>query len=490
MDKPYVEGVMPSGVEREIIEDYNEETEKLWKEKHKIRVREAKIKEREERKKQFKNYIKDENTYDNRTDDEIVKMLEEAEIMEELEQELDKLEVDKVNDDILTKLMSGEMKLPPEKNRSGYQKKANPQKNVGESCLSSNIVKKHDIKANSLLNTNNNMQSNPEITNLLNSSEVDDREEGEEETLPEEVTKIKEQAKFLNAEDQIGFYDYQIQIIRQQIQLLPLHTQKELNEKIRLLTVLEHLEELLEVAEETVGATELADKDSEAESENNENTENQKIKKAYHEIATNEKDSTLSRNKNKPNQNRRISFALDDQTLEFRKHEAVTQMLPPKLEKLQRDIIKLNNDDNVESNEKATRILKGTLNKKDLIQAKVEKNLRFVAENQSTQNFDLVQQILQSSMNEINTLHIKFNHTPQKGYTTDNGDVLNMPDSPAYFYNLYLKTQKSLDNNNEPLTLFINSYEGEDQVKIPVLKEADKQTAFVDPKSEVSFFFL
>ncbi|XP_023295221.2 unconventional prefoldin RPB5 interactor-like protein [Lucilia cuprina] len=477
LEKPYAEGVMPSGEEREIIEDFNEEEEKLWKEKHRIRVKQAKQKEREEREKELqKEKLKNKKVTEEKSDEEIFKMLEEAELMEELEQELDKLEVDEVNDETIRKLMSGEMKLPQEKKRLAHDKKDGKDKTNEESDLRNNIVKKNDLKNNNQMNTNNNVQPNPEITNLVDSQEEDDTEL-DEEPLPEEVSMIKEQAKFLNAEDQIGFYEYQIEIIRQKLQNLPLRTQKELDEKIRLLNVLENLEELLEMAEETVGAEELAEQDFEAEEDKKENEEKQLSDNKEQIVST----STTSE-ANKTIQKRRISFALEDQTLEFRKHEAVTQMLPPKTEKPKRDIIKLDDDENEDVNKNSV-FTKAPLDKKELIQAKVDKNLQFVAENQSKQDFDLVQQILQSSMGEVNTLYIKFKHSQQESYKRDNKVSLDIPASPADFYDLH---KKSLETETEPSTLFINSYEGEDQVRTPVLKEADRQAAFADPKAEFS----
>ncbi|KAM7345801.1 unconventional prefoldin RPB5 interactor [Cochliomyia hominivorax] len=486
LEKPYAEGVLPSGEEREIIEDYNEEAEKLWKEKHKLRVKQAKQKERESREKELRKQEKESSNNKDvkeKSDEEIFKMLEEAEIMEELEQELDKLEVDEVNDETIRKLMSGEIKLPPEKKRQAYTPKIGNASTTTteETNLRHNIIKKNELKTNNQTSTNNNVQPNPEITNIVNTEDV--TEDNEEDPLPEEVALIKEQSKFLSAEDQIGFYDYQIQIIRQKLQLLPLRTQKELDEKIRLLNVLEYLEELLETAEETVGAKELAEKDSEQEPEIDKEEEELKLE-------SKENNTSAPNESNKSNQKRRISFALEDQTLEFRKHEAVTQMLPPKQEKPpQRDIIKLEDDDNnkelvIDAKDKELQTY--SLSKKELIQAKVEKNLQFVAEHQSKQDFDLVNQILQSSMGEINTLHITFKHSPKEGYTKDNKQSEDIPGTPADFYDLYIKKQKELANEVEPSTLFINSYEGEDQVRAPVLKEADRQAAFADPKAEFS----
>lgn len=442
----------------------------MWKEKHRLSVKQAKHKEREEREKQI---AENSQKSKEKTDDEIFKMLEEAELLEELEEELDKLEVEEINDDTIRKLMSGEMKLPPEKKRISYEKDKSSENN-DKTTLTSNIVKKSEIKDSVRTSTNNNVQPNPEITHLISSEE----NKVEEEPLPEEVSLIKEQAKFLTPEDQIGFYEYQIEIIRQKLQVLPLRSQEQLDEKIRLLNVLENLEELLENAEETVGEAELTEKDSETENDIEtkrlENPGEEKVKKSLKNV------------ENKTQQKRRISFASEDQTLEFHKHETVNQMLPSKLEKPVRDIVKLNDDEEHDNkNQTESNCSTPQLDKKDLIQAKVAKSLEFVSENQSKKDFDLVEQILQNSIGECNTLHIKFQHSSQEGYVNAGNEPMDIPCSPADFYDIYVKSEEGL-KEMLPSTLFINSYEGEDQVKTPVLKETERKIAYIDPKAEVN----
>lgn len=68
---------------QEIIEEYNEEDEHKWREQHKIRMREYKQAEAEERRQQ----------HTDNTDVDINAILEEAELMEELENELEQLNV-------------------------------------------------------------------------------------------------------------------------------------------------------------------------------------------------------------------------------------------------------------------------------------------------------------------------------------------------------------------------------------------------------------
>ncbi|KAI8127395.1 Unconventional prefoldin RPB5 interactor-like protein [Lucilia cuprina] len=251
--KTLCEGVMPSGEEREIIEDFNEEEEKLWKEKHRIRVNRLNKRSAKKEKRVTKEKLKNKKVTEEKSDEEIFKII---------------------------------------------------------------IIDEY----------NNNVQPNPEITNLVDSQEEDDTE------LDEDT--------FTRGSNWMKRYVC--------------------------LNVLENLEELLEMAEETV--------------DKKENEEKQLSDNKEQIVSTSTKV-------------RQIKLFKNDQTLEFRKHEAVTQMLPPKTEN---------------------------------------------------------PNILQSSMD---------------------------------FYDLH---KKSLETETEPSTWFINSYEGEDQVRTPVLKEADRQAAFADPKAEFS----
>ncbi|XP_037887768.1 unconventional prefoldin RPB5 interactor-like protein [Glossina fuscipes] len=455
LQKPYEDGVLAVGEKRDIIEDYDEQKEEVWRGQHRERIRQAKLKEKTERDSVQK------------SDEEVFKMLEEAELMEELEQELDSLEINDMTEEIINKLISGDMKVPKERNRISHEKQA---EQVENNCLrgveneeKQGIVKKDEI-SDIMPATNNNILPNPE---LRTDNQLEDRSSDEE--LPEEIKIITEQAKFLSPFDQIGFYDYQLQIIRRKLSTLPLKTPEQLDEKIRLLTVLEHLEDLLETAEEfDEGNTDKENQDSDIDMTN----EN-------HQYFIDNQSEQM-----KTSQKRRISFALEDETLEFRKNETVTQM---KIQPL-RDVIQLDDvpiENQVRQNESSIE------NKKDLIKSRVEQNLQFIEENQSKQDFNMVEQILKASMAQIKTFHIKFQHSTQEPKHTDSKEDDNnrsetyadLPGTPADFYNRYMK---SLGKENELKFLYLDSYAGEDQVKAPILKEVDREEAFQDPKLEFS----
>ncbi|XP_055626407.1 unconventional prefoldin RPB5 interactor-like protein [Toxorhynchites rutilus septentrionalis] len=99
MEVPYAEEAFGG---QEIIEKYDEEREKLWREEHRIRTRKHKQQEAEKRL---------ENQNENASDADIFDRLEELELMEELEQEIRSLEVPIDNDDQLRRLMDGEIKV-------------------------------------------------------------------------------------------------------------------------------------------------------------------------------------------------------------------------------------------------------------------------------------------------------------------------------------------------------------------------------------------
>ena len=86
---------------QEIIEDYDEAAETEWRKKHKESVRKQKLKEAEERQQETK------------FDQDIENILDRYELLEEMAGELDNLKVDE-SDDILSKLISGEMGTTPE----------------------------------------------------------------------------------------------------------------------------------------------------------------------------------------------------------------------------------------------------------------------------------------------------------------------------------------------------------------------------------------
>ncbi|XP_011208838.2 unconventional prefoldin RPB5 interactor-like protein [Bactrocera dorsalis] len=475
LDKPYTEGVFPSKENYEIIEYYDEEKEMIWREQHKVRVKLAKEREKEERQANISKVPNANKAHDS-SDINVFKMLEEAELMEELENELERLEIDDISNDTIKELMNGEMKLPAEKPRVAHSVKIQKQTETQANCEKSDnnfendfqrIVKKTDLDKN-IVRTNNNHRPNPEmIESNINTEDLDvDFEE-----LPREVQIIKEQAKFLPVSDQIGFYEYQIKIMRHKLLTLPLNTQEDIDQKVNTLNILETLEELLEMAEDNV----------EYQAEDNISKENDS---ELEEISTTKQET----NEEKPTK-RRISFALQNETLEFRKNETISQMLPKSQQKL-KEVIK---HDKYELNPNISKTKADTKindRKKNIID-RVEENIRFITENQSTRDFQLVDKILEPSLAGVYTLQIHFQHSENLQNETilncENTEITTIPSTPADLYQTYLKNKEKQSNKNKSITqqiIFANAYNGEDKVKVPLLKEADRLQSYEDQRME------
>ncbi|XP_017463696.1 PREDICTED: unconventional prefoldin RPB5 interactor-like protein [Rhagoletis zephyria] len=484
LQKPYAEGVFPSTDACEIIEEYNEEKEKIWRDKHKLLVKEAKAREKEDRGKKDANGAGSGKNSD-LLENEIFKMLEEAELMEELENELESLEINDISDETIKKLMAGDMKLAPEKQRVAYapnmdQSKMKSSRIVNKSTHDvgielQGIVKKTDLEP-ILMHTNNNHHPNPELSQsnntYRNESEVDIEE------LPREVQIINEQAKFLQVADQIGFYEFQIKIMRQKLLTLPLKTQDDIDQKVHILNVIEALEESLEITEDSAEAQEeeIIRSDREGVSEEVSDVEAKTKESDYH--------------KKEKQKKRRISFALQNETLEFRRNETVSEMLP-KTQPRERDVVLLDEPvPNLCTNVAASWV--NVDDRKQNIIDRVEQNLKFIEETQSTQDFQLVDKILENSLGGCYTLRINFQHSLMPGMeASKNNDCSEseaVPGSPSDLYQAYRKNignpvaHKSKSNADQ--IIFTNAYNGEDKVKVPLLKEIDRSKAYVDQRKE------
>uniref|UniRef100_A0A0K8WKC5 Unconventional prefoldin RPB5 interactor n=1 Tax=Bactrocera latifrons TaxID=174628 RepID=A0A0K8WKC5_BACLA len=462
LDKPYTEGVFPSKEDYEIIENYDEEKEMIWREQHNVRVKLAKEREKEERQSNISK-VPNENNIKDSSDINVFKILEEAELKEELENELERLEIDDISNDTIKELMNGEMKLPSEKPRVAHLAKIQEQTETQANCEKSDINIEKDLQRivkKTIVRTNNYNRPNPEMIESSINTEDLDVDFGE---LPQEVQIIKEQEKNLPALDQI-------KILRHKILTLPLHTQ----DVIDTLVTLEALERLLGLAEDNAEyqAEDDISKESDIELE---------------EISATKQNT----NEEKPTK-RRISFALQNETLEFRKNETISQMLPKSQQKL-KEVIK---HDKYELNPNISKTKTDTKikdRKKNIID-RVEQNIRFIADNQSTRDFQLVDKILEPSLAGVYTLHIHFQHSENLQNETilnsENSEITTIPSTPADLYQTYLKNKEKQSEDKHKSTtqqiIFANAYNGEDKVKVPLLKEADRLQSYQDQRMEFS----
>ncbi|XP_053665954.1 unconventional prefoldin RPB5 interactor-like protein [Anopheles marshallii] len=106
LEVPLAAEAFAGGNVQEIVEAYDEEAEKRWREEHRHRVRESKQKEAKER------AVK-KNAAQEISDSELFAKLEEMELLEELEHEMDQLELPtgEDDDDQLGRLMRGEIRM-------------------------------------------------------------------------------------------------------------------------------------------------------------------------------------------------------------------------------------------------------------------------------------------------------------------------------------------------------------------------------------------
>lgn len=117
------EDVFSQSESREIIEEYHEGEEKAWRAKHRESLKRQKQKEAEERQQQQDNV-------------DVFQKLDEYEMMEELAEELESLDIE--DDELLSKLLSGKVPIPPSKQR------------VAHNLVSPSIVKESIDNENSL----------------------------------------------------------------------------------------------------------------------------------------------------------------------------------------------------------------------------------------------------------------------------------------------------------------------------------------------------
>lgn len=103
MEVPIRQGAFSGEMEKEIIEEYDEERERLWRIQHKENLRKYKLIEKEKRERDIKK-----NAESEEKDVNIFELLEKAELMEELHSELENMEVNEVTDEVLAQLMKAE----------------------------------------------------------------------------------------------------------------------------------------------------------------------------------------------------------------------------------------------------------------------------------------------------------------------------------------------------------------------------------------------
>lgn len=455
LEKPVLEGAVPNAGEIEIVEDYDEEAHKKWIMEHKEKVRKEKQEERVHREKHLK-------------DEDLFKKLEEREMIEELGLDPENFNEEALNDlvgttDIGTKDCDKDAltdkgvfdlldKLEAAEKNDAEQIDLEAEKNLQNTKeMVQNLMKK-DLTEVPQTKRRTARTVNPIVDNDISDDEDSDQ--------PEEVKMIREQLVQLPKEEQEEFLKSQIQIIKAKM--------RKIQKKHFISDELTHLMNVVVSLEDDL--QEMIFEKDEAES-----------------IELEESDEVESLPETVNNKKRRISFAKTDEELLFRRNETVAEMLSKakQLEQKQipeqpshRDVISL--DAPLQQAPKDVEVKPPTTPQ---IMQKVEQNLEFVKENQSVQDFDLVNQILEASTGRIHTLYISFQHSGAVAEPVELED--GVPGCPAHFYELYKKDLEKTQAKQE-FPIYVNSFQGEEELRVPILKEEAREAAYNDPRAEVS----
>lgn len=416
LEKPLFEGAVPNAGEIEIVEDYEEEAHNNWLKQHKDSMKKQKQEERIQR--EF-----------HTNEEDVFRKLEERELMEELG-----LDPDNLNEDALSNLLSNQVETPQWPSEI-CDKEAMSDKGIFDILDKLEAQEKHeeseiDPEVELNLQSTNDFVRNlmkgqteenpskwrPQVGRAINEVEKptedldimdeDDVEDEIDPDQPDEVKLIREQLSQLPMEQQEMFLKSQVQILKSKMRKM--QTEHFISDELtHLLNVVVCLEDdLQDMMFDKIQAASTDELSDESES--------------FPDIP----DS---------NTKRRISFAATDEELIFRKEEAVAQMLPKKKPQERREVISL--DAPLKHAPKEVGIKEPLKPIGSKVMQKVEQNLEFVMEHQSVQDFDLLNQILEASTGQINTLHIRVKHSNTVAASTecDKG----IPGSPADIYNLH-----------------------------------------------------
>ncbi|XP_016972406.1 unconventional prefoldin RPB5 interactor-like protein [Drosophila rhopaloa] len=463
LNTPLEQGAVPNGDQVEIVEDFNEESHNKWMTEHRERVRQQKQKERLTRQAEPPG-----------SDDDVMRKLEEREMIEELG-----LDPDDINDKQLQDLLNVEPESksshtePPAKTISQEQeselwKKLEAEEQNEAADLNSEAaesLKSTENLVRQLMTGETKTSTKKRVGGIKKPVDIEERisdDEDDDEDQEEEVQTIRKQMSLLPNEEREPFLRAQLQVLKAKMRMI-----QKVNfisdELIHLMNVVVMLEDDLQdmIFEQEIETSEEGDGD-----EKNSQEEIIEEPEVVPEASTNK---------------RRISFALADEKLEFRREETVAEMLPNAKKKNSRDIIKLDEPVKPPSPPQPAANKNERKTNSDILQ-KVERNIEFVKENQSVQDFDLLDRILEESTGRINTLHISFKHSDAVPSPKSDQDSA-IPGNPGDFYEKY---EKDVAQLNQSFPIYVNGFEGEEHVKVPIMSEAARESAYEDPRSQFS----
>ncbi|XP_055380285.1 unconventional prefoldin RPB5 interactor-like protein isoform X2 [Condylostylus longicornis] len=423
---PHIQGAVPGMEMQEIIEEYDEEKEKEWREEHKKRARLEKLKERDVTNKEDK-------TYEN-----IIMKLEELELLEELETELGELKIE--DDDTLKKLMSGELKVEEKPRVSHYRTRDIIDNITSDNQFQENLLSSTDSNLNFQIGKNQKGHYDDEFICVDNIVEDEMSESSSDEDFPEEFIEYKNQAEKIDSyHKKFAFVKEKIKLIETEIDSMKISSMTDLNCKLNKVEARDYLIDYALTLEDQ--------ENSYIEVE----TKNIPYKKNINTTDTSEK---------KIKKNQRISFILENDVTYIDQNETVENMFTKNRQEFGKDKIVLNPKPE-ENNLETINFDKNELT----ILEKVEKNVNHMQETQSYEDFDLVSKILSSNKN-AHTLQITFKHSPNiYKYNKNEQCINNVIESPVNFYEMFGEQYpQNLDS------IFTTNEEGNEKLKI----ESDK----------------
>uniref|UniRef100_A0A182P3I8 Uncharacterized protein n=1 Tax=Anopheles epiroticus TaxID=199890 RepID=A0A182P3I8_9DIPT len=218
---------------REIIEEYDEEAEKRWREEHRQRVRESKQNEAKER------AAKKNAPAEEMSDKELFAKLEEMELLEELENEMDQLELPAGEDgddedDQLGRLMRGEIRLNERKRVAHIQ--------TNDSSERVSIANFQSIEQHKENDQNTVQEEEVEEEIETTDDEEDVENEEEDDDISTEFSQLLLETKNYSQKDKIKVFQVKLKDVRQRLY----QNSIDLVQKVDLYQLHDELEEALD----------------------------------------------------------------------------------------------------------------------------------------------------------------------------------------------------------------------------------------------------
>lgn len=302
---------------QEIIETYNEDEEKQWQVDHKKKMKEHKRKEAVER----------QEAMNGNAQDDIIKHLEELELMEELENELEAMS-DEDDEAIQEILKESVLKQTSHKKRTSH---------FNES-MNKETSEKVDEQVNERVNFSQFVErsdENSETDSISSNSSDDDDEDDDEDDIPTEFKKIELKAASLTNREKLKLFKSEMQAVQDYLQNFRPRTIEEISHKTDKMFLSDHLLGAIETLEDELNCEQYLNGENivNAEGDSDELPINQtggrrrcktilKKKKKISFAAENEVKSFDSRDEPSKLFDRKIQFALEDEVKVFDVEEA------------------------------------------------------------------------------------------------------------------------------------------------------------------------